>query len=210
MLKMQIKFKCVMQPRVSGNPQHTTNQPQTHACYSSFLHASSRFLCRPALSKFDLSNHDSNPRFTFGQSESSIEYQAVSRLWPRAIICCRNVPSYTNPRRSAALLDGALRSLHFHSYLRNLSSSNTYRARRYIASVAAGVRCSAGVNKMFPTSMTRFGRSIRISDAIPIACAVFPGVALTLMVYAQGLEVDAFVASCNRKVARESGCSSKR
>ena len=104
-----------------------------------------------------------------GHSPSSIANQAVSRLAPFTIMCCRKIPSNWNPSRNAARRDGSFKALHFHSYLRYPRSSNTYRASRYIASVAPRVRCKAGVNKMFPTSIQRCAGSIRISDAKPVA-----------------------------------------
>ena len=126
-------------------------------------------LCDPSSIKFPLSNHRSNRTFASGHSESSIEYHAVSRFSPLIIMCWRNTPSNVNPNRPAARFDFSFAALHFHSYRRYPSPSNTYRANKYIASVAPRVRCNAPVNKICPTSITRCFGSIRINEAVPIA-----------------------------------------
>lgn len=115
--------------KLSGHLCKTLRPSQIHFAvlqngYADLI-CSSVLFCLPSLSKFDISSHALNPLFTLGHSESNIENHAVSRLRPRAIICCLNVPSYLKPRRSAARREGAFRLLHFHSYRRKPRSSKT-------------------------------------------------------------------------------------
>ena len=49
--------------------------------------------CRPSASKLSSDSHLSRRRFTRGHSESSIEYQQVSRLRPLYTMAWRNMPS---------------------------------------------------------------------------------------------------------------------
>jgi hypothetical protein len=66
-----------------------------------------------SLSTFDAPSWASDSLFIIGHFESSIENHAMSRLRPRAIICCRNVLAYMKPKRSAVRREGALKLLHF-------------------------------------------------------------------------------------------------
>src|SRR5919112_5383250 len=52
-----------------------------------WLSSESEMRCLPLASKFPGSSHCSNARLRAGHSESSIAYQAVSRLRPFTIMC---------------------------------------------------------------------------------------------------------------------------
>ena len=89
-----------------------------HICLAPRLQrtrAPSACRCRPPASKFAGSSQVSHAGRRQVQSPSVIANQAVSRLRPLTIMCCRNTPSNVKPKRSAARRERALAASHFHS-----------------------------------------------------------------------------------------------
>src|SRR5207248_6407933 len=125
--------------------------------------------CRPAASKFSLASQASKAARQAGHSESMIENQAVSRLRPLSTRWCRKRPSNVKPKRSAARLEPAFSSLHFHSRRRLPRSSNACLAMRKIASVAWRLFWSRGESQMCPISMTPCSGTMLMKVAIPVA-----------------------------------------
>ena len=73
------------------------------------------------------------------------------------------------PKRSAARLEPAFSSLHFHSRRRLPRSSNACLAMTKIASVAWRLFWSRGESQMWPISMTPCSGTMLMKVAIPVA-----------------------------------------
>ena len=78
-----------------SNERDLSQQPAAHARLYAFcpFNAARLVRCRPSLSKFSDASQRSKLHLRSGHSPSSMEYQALSRLRPLAIMYWRNVPS---------------------------------------------------------------------------------------------------------------------